>query len=177
MEMLFFDNIEKLARIVLTAAMVYLMIVAVTKVSGKRSTSQLNNFDWIVTVVIGSLGASTILLKNVPFIEGMSSILTLYLLQFLVTKYASISPSFSSFILSEPKIVFYQGQFLPDAMRDERLTRQELESVMRSNGIHSLDEIEAIVFESDATLNVITKDRDKDSTGIPETLIPLTYDS
>ena len=177
MEMLFFDNIEKLARIVLTAAMVYLMIVAVTKVSGKRSTSQLNNFDWIVTVMIGSLGASTILLKNVPFIEGMSSILTLYLLQFLVTKYASISPSFSSFILSEPKIVFYQGQFLPDAMRDERLTRQELESVMRSNGIHSLDEIEAIVFESDATLNVITKDRDKDSTGIPETLIPLTYDS
>lgn len=177
MEMLFFDNIEKLARIVLTASMVYLMIVAVTKVSGKRSTSQLNNFDWIVTVMIGSLGASTILLKNVPFIEGMSSILTLYLLQFLVTKYASISPSFSSFILSEPKIVFYQGQFLPDAMRDERLTRQELESVMRSNGIHSLDEIEAIVFESDATLNVITKDRDKDSTGIPETLIPLTYDS
>lgn len=177
MEMLFFDNIEKLARIVLTAAMVYLMIVAVTKVSGKRSTSQLNNFDWIVTVMIGSLGASTILLKNVPFIEGMSSILTLYLLQFLVTKYASISPSFSSFILSEPKIVFYQGQFLPDAMRDERLTRQELESVMRSNGIHSLDEIEAIVFESDATLNVITKDRDKDNTGIPETLIPLTYDS
>ena len=177
MEMLFFDNIEKLARIVLTAAMVYLMIVAVTKVSGKRSTSQLNNFDWIVTVMIGSLGASTILLKNVPFIEGMSSILTLYLLQFLVTKYASISPSFSSFILSEPKIVFYQGQFLPDAMRDERLTRQELESVMRSNGIHSLDEIEAIVFESDATLNVITKDRDKDSTGIPETLIPLTYNS
>ncbi len=177
MEMLFFDNIDKLARIILTAAMVYLLIVAVTKVSGKRSTSQLNNFDWIVTVMIGSLGASTILLKNVPFIEGMSSILTLYLLQFLVTKYASISPSFSSFILSEPKIVFYQGQFLPDAMRDERLTRQELESVMRSNGIHSLDEIEAIVFESDATLNVITKERDKDSTGIPETLIPLTYDS
>ena len=177
MEMLFFDNIDKLARIILTAAMVYLLIVAVTKVSGKRSTSQLNNFDWIVTVMIGSLGASTILLKNVPFIEGMSSILTLYLLQFLVTKYASISPSFSSFILSEPKIVFYHGQFLPDAMRDERLTRQELESVMRSNGIHSLDEIEAIVFESDATLNVITKERDKDSTGIPETLIPLTYDS
>lgn len=177
MDMLFFDNIEKLVRIVLTAAMVYLMIVVVTKISGKRSTSQLNNFDWIVTVMIGSLGASTILLENIPFIEGMSSILTLYLLQFLVTKYASISPAFSSFILSEPKIVFYQGQFLPEAMRDERLTRQELESVMRSNGIHSLDEVEAIVFESDATLNVITKDQDKSNTGISETLKPLTRDS
>lgn len=91
--------------------MVYLLIVLVTKVSGKRSTSQLNNFDWIVTVIIGSLGASTILLKDIPFVEGVSSILVLYLLQFLVTKYASISPQFSSFILSEPRIVFYQGSF------------------------------------------------------------------
>lgn len=60
MDMLFFDNIDKLGRIVLTAVTVYVLIVIITKVSGKRSTSQLNNFDWIVTVMIGSLGASTI---------------------------------------------------------------------------------------------------------------------
>ncbi len=157
MDMVFFDNIDKLGRIVLTTVMVYVLIVLVTKVSGKRSTSQLNNFDWIVTVMIGSLGASTILLKDIPFVEGVSSILVLYLLQFLVTKYASISPQFSSFILSEPRIVFYQGQFLPDAMRAERLTRQEIECAMRSEGMNSFDDIEAIVFESDAKLTIIPK--------------------
>ncbi len=175
MDMLFFDNIDKLGRIVLTTVMVYVLIVLTTKVSGKRSTSQLNNFDWIVTVMIGSLGASTILLKEVPLIEGFSSILVLYLLQFLVTKYASISPQFSSVILSEPRIVFYQGQYLPDAMRAERLTRQELECAMRSEGISSLNEIEAIVFESDAKLTVITKDNNNQNTDtISETLSPLT---
>ena len=157
MDMVFFDNIDKLGRIVLTTVMVYVLIVLLTKVSGKRSTSQLNNFDWIVTVMIGSLGASTILLKDIPFVEGISSILVLYLLQFLVTKYASISPQFSSFILSEPRIVFYQGQFLPDAMRAERLTRQEIECAMRSEGVHRFDDIEAIVFESDAKLTIIPK--------------------
>ena len=157
MDMVFFDNIDKLGRIVLTTVMVYIAIVAVTKVSGKRSTSQLNNFDWIVTVMIGSLGASTILLKDIPFIEGISSILVLYLLQFLVTKYASVSPQFSSFILSEPRIVFYQGQFLPDTMRAERLTRQEIECAMRSEGVNSFDNVEAIVFESDAKLTIIPK--------------------
>jgi len=157
MDMVFFDNIDKLGRIVLTTVMVYVLIVLVTKISGKRSTSQLNNFDWIVTVMIGSLGASTILLKDIPFVEGVSSILVLYLLQFLVTKYASISPQFSSFILSEPRIVFYQGQFLPDAMRAERLTRQEIECAMRSEGMNSFDDIEAIVFESDAKLTIIPK--------------------
>ena len=163
MDMVFFDNIDKLGRIVLTTVMVYVLIVLVTKVSGKRSTSQLNNFDWIVTVMIGSIGASTILLKDIPFVEGVSSILVLYLLQFLVTKYASISPQFSSFILSEPRIVFYQGQFLPDAMRAERLTRQEIECAMRSEGVHRFDDIEAIVFESDAKLTIIPKPSSTDA--------------
>ena len=113
MAMIFFDNVDKLGRIILTTVVVYVLIVTFTKISGKRSTSQLNNFDWIVTVMIGSLSASTILLKDIPIIEGMAAILSLYLLQFLVTKYASVSPQFSSFILSEPRIVFYQGQFLP----------------------------------------------------------------
>lgn len=176
MDMIFFDNIDKLGRIVLTSVMVYVLIVLVTKVSGKRSTSQLNNFDWVVTVMIGSLGASTILLKDVPFIEGVSSILVLYLLQFLVTKYASVSPQFSNFILSEPRIVFYQGQFLPDAMRSERLTRQEIECAMRSQGINCFDDVEAVVFESDAKLTIIPKPTDdthgKENT-ISQTIKPL----
>ncbi|WP_201588042.1 DUF421 domain-containing protein [Psychrobacter jeotgali] len=171
MDMLLFDHIDKLGRIVITAAMVYVLIVITTKASGKRSTSQLNNFDWIVTVMIGSLGASTILLKDIPFIEGGASIVTLYLLQFIVTKYSSISPSFSQLILSEPRVVFYQGQFLPEAMRAERLTQQELESAMRSEGIGSFDEVEAIIFESDATLAIIPKD--SKSTGVSETLKPV----
>ncbi|MDA5133975.1 MULTISPECIES: DUF421 domain-containing protein [Psychrobacter] len=181
MDMLFFDNIDKLGRIVLTAVTVYVLIVIITKVSGKRSTSQLNNFDWIVTVMIGSLGASTILLKDIPLIEGISSILVLYVMQFLVTKYASISPQFSSFILSEPRIVFYQGQFLPDAMRAERLTRQELECAMRSEGVNSFDDVEAIVFESDAQLTIIPKPTSSDNNDnhqseentVSETIAPL----
>ena len=181
MDMLFFDNIDKLGRIVLTAVTVYVLIVIITKVSGKRSTSQLNNFDWIVTVMIGSLGASTILLKDIPLIEGISSILVLYVMQFLVTKYASISPQFSSFILSEPRIVFYQGQFLPDAMRAERLTRQELECAMRSEGVNSFDDVEAIVFESDAQLTIIPKPTSFDNNDnhqseentVSETIAPL----
>ena len=75
----------------------------------------------------------------------------------MVTKYASISPPFSAFILSEPRIVFYQGQFLPDAMREERLTRQEIECAMRSEGMNNFDDIEAVVFESDAKLTIIPK--------------------
>ena len=110
MDMLF-DNIDKLGRIVLTTTMIYVLIVLVTKVSGKRSTSQLNNFDWVVTVMIGSLGASTILLKNIPFIEGASSILVLYLLQFLVTKYALSHRNLAVLFCPSRALFFTKGSF------------------------------------------------------------------
>ena len=145
---------------IISAAVVYICIVLLHKVSGKRSTSQLNNFDWVVTVMIGSIGASTVILKNVPIIEGMASIVTLLTLQYLVTKYASLSPEFANTILSEPRVVFYEGQFLPEAMRKERLTRQEIECAMRSEGIHDYEDVAAVIFESDAKLTVVPK-RDK----------------
>lgn len=64
-------------------------------------------------------------------------------------------------------------------MRDERLTRQEIECAMRSEGIHNFDEVEAVVFESDAKLTIIPKpspsysnNQEADDT-VSETIAPL----
>ena len=176
MEHLFFDDFGKLGRIVISAILVYVLIVLTTKIFGKRSVSQLNNFDWIVTVMIGSIGASTIILKGVPFVEGAASIITLYLLQLAVTKTAARSQRFREFILTEPRIVFFQGQFLDKAMHEERLYRQELVCAVRAQGFNSLDDIEAIVFESDAKLTVIPKantDGDTDFGKTSETIVEI----
>lgn len=162
MDNIFFSSWDTLLRIVIASVAVYVCIVVFHKVSGKRSSSQLNNFDWVVTVMIGSIGASTIVLSKVPVIEGMASIVTLLLLQYLVTKYSSHSPEFASLIISEPRVVFYQGQFLPEAMLKERLTRQEIECAMRAEGIHDFDDVAAVIFESDAQLTVIPK-RDEEN--------------
>lgn len=157
MDMIFFDSQQTLGRVVISSVVVYFCIVLFHKVSGKRSASQLNNFDWVVTVMMGSIGASTIILKNVPIIEGMASVITLLTLQYLVTKYSSISPHFAHTVLSEPRVVFYQGEFLPEAMRKERLNRQEIECAMRSEGIHDYKDVAAVIFESDAKLTVVPK--------------------
>ena len=144
-------------------------------------SSCLTNFDDIKTLFFNSAAKLIYVIKKDHFHDVCSSILVLYLLQFLVTKYASISPQFSSVILSDPRIVFYQGQFLPEAMRAERLTRQEIECAMRAEGINNFDDIEAVVFESDAKLSVIPKPKPSDTSddsqskdrSVSETLKPL----
>lgn len=178
MEKLFFDSQQTLVRMVVSAIVVYICIVLFHKVSGKRSTSQLNNFDWVVTVMIGSIGASTIILNNVPIVEGMASIVTLLSLQYMVTKYSALSPEFANLILSEPRIVFYQGQFLPEAMRKERLTKQEIECAMRSEGIHNFEDVAAVIFETDAKLTVVPKREEEDRLDEHGNIIPSdTLDS
>ncbi len=66
-------------------------------------------------------------------------------------------------------------------MRAERLTRQELECAMRSEGVNSFDDVEAIVFESDAQLTIIPKPTSSDNNDnnqseentVSETIAPL----
>ena len=175
MDKLFFDSWETLIRIVISSIPVYASIVILLKISGKRATSQLNNFDWIVTVMMGSIGASTVILKSVPIVEGMASIGMLLLLQFGVTKLATKSDKFASIILSDPAIVFYQGQFLRDAMTKERLTEQELMCAMREAGVHDPANVLAIVLESDAKLTVLKQNEDSDTSQTIKALVKSQF--
>lgn len=78
-------DIGDLLRIAATAPIVYLLIILFIRLSGKRSTSQMNNLDWIVTVALGSIAASTILLKDIAVAEGILAIGLLLAMQWLLT--------------------------------------------------------------------------------------------
>lgn len=81
----------------------------------------------------------------------------------------------------QSRVLFLSRAILPDAMRAERLTRQEIECAMRSEGVNSFDDVEAIVFESDAKLTIIPKlnpmdasDRDQNTEdSVSQTIRPL----
>lgn len=68
---IFFDGLESLIRTVIPGALLYVAVVLAVRIFGKRSTSQMNNFDWIVTVGSGSLLASGVLLKDVTVLEAV----------------------------------------------------------------------------------------------------------
>ncbi|WP_425222394.1 hypothetical protein [Psychroserpens sp.] len=92
MEKFFFDGQDNLLRIAFTAPIVYGIVILYIRVVGKRATSQMNSFDWIVTVAMGSLVASTIILKNISLLEGAFSIFLLLFMQYVLTKLMVFSP-------------------------------------------------------------------------------------
>lgn len=166
----FFDGWSGIIRIAIAAPIFYVAVILFIRISGKRSTSKMNNFDWIVTVALGSIVGSVILLKDVVILEGLEAIALLLILQYGVTKLSALVPAFSKAIRSSPTIVFFRGEFQEKTMQAERVTRAEILAAIREAGHPRLGAVEAVVLESDANLSVIPRQEE----GFPEILRGLS---
>lgn len=155
--MSFFESWQELLRISISALILYPFVILSVRITGKRSTSKMNNFDWIVTVAMGSMVGSGILLKDVVIADAMVAISLLLGFQYIVTKISSHSDFVSKAVHASPTLLYYNGTFLTANMKKERLTQGEIESVVRTEGYSSLSEIGAVIIETDASLSVLPK--------------------
>ena len=157
MDKLFYYNLDNLLRIVITAPVMYVAVVAFIRVSGKRMMAQMNNFDWIVTVAIGSLVASSIVFEDVTIIEVLLAMIVLLAFQVIVTKSSLESDQFAEVIKARPMLLVYRGKLLEENMAKERVSEHEVCSVIRKAGIASFDDVLAVTLESDGSVSVLPK--------------------
>ncbi len=68
---MFFQNWSGLLRTVVVGVLAYVALVALLRVSGKRTLSKMNAFDFVVMVALGSTLATILLSKNVALAEGV----------------------------------------------------------------------------------------------------------
>lgn len=154
---MFFDGWSNIVQILITAPLIYLLVIAGTRLSGKRSTSQMNNFDWIVTVAIGSLVGSAVISESISIAEAVVGIGALFVLQYFLTLASRYSSRVEAVVKANPKLLFENGRFIERAMSDERITRNEVLAAIREAGHRRLDEVHFVILESDARFSVIAR--------------------
>lgn len=155
---IFFDGSLDLLRAGVSAILLYAAIILLVRLTGKRSVAQLNNFDWIVIVVLGSLAATTILNNDVTLAESLVAMAALLFLQWGLTKVICVIPVTARLVKAEPRILFENGDYCADAMRRERVTPAEIRAAIRQKGLSSLSQVSCIVLETDARISVITEE-------------------
>ena len=96
-----------------------------------------------------------LLSKSVALAEGLLAFALLVGLQWAVAKLSVRSPRFSGLVKAEPKLLLHRGRFLDDALRDERVTRDEVLAALRAAGAADAAGVAAVVLETDGSLNVI----------------------
>ncbi len=156
-ERIFFSGWSGIIRILVVGVLAYVALVLALRTSGSRTLAKMHAYDLVVTVALGSTLATVILSKNVALAEGLTAFVLLIGLQFLITWLTIRSPMVGNLVTAEPVLLFYQGSFLRDQMRRSRVVEDEVRSVTREQGLASLDDVEAVVLESDGTFSVVQR--------------------
>lgn len=152
---MFFDSWAGLGRVLVVGTLAYVALVAILRISGKRTLTKLNAFDLVVTVALGSTLATVLLSQSVALAEGVLALALLVFLQFAITWLSVRSPGFQNLVKSEPTLIVHQGRFLDSAMRSQRITREEVMAALRANGVPDAAGVAAVVLETDGTIAVI----------------------
>lgn len=152
---LFYQGWSGMVRTVIVGMMAYVVLVLFLRISGKRTLAKLNAFDLVVTVALGSTLSAILLQESIALSEGAVALGLLIALQFLVTWVSVRSHVAAKIVRSEPTLLVRSGQLCPDAMHKQRVTEDEILSSVRSNGGQSLQDVDAVVLESDGSMSII----------------------
>lgn len=107
-------------------------------------------------MTIGSISATTILSTQTKFFEGVTAILTLVILQYIVSKINAHSKLFSKVIRSNPTLLYYDGEYIFTNLERMRISKEDILQEIRINSGVTIDEVQAVILESNGKLSVVT---------------------
>lgn len=152
-----FNSQSYLLNTLIVGFFAYIIIVVLLRLSGKRTLSKWNSFDFITTVAFGSILATLLLSKDTSLAQGSLGFALLVIFQYVITWVAARSDIIQKLIKSQPSLLLYQGQFQQETLKRERVTEGEVLAAIRANGSAAKEDIEAVVLETDGTFSVIPK--------------------
>lgn len=170
MKELFFHDGWSTAKVALTAVCLYVAVIAILRVSGKRTLAKMSAFDFVVTVALGSMIATVVLSHAVPLVDGIVGIATLAALQWGVAFLSTRSDRFRALISAQPELLYFRGEYLHRALRKNRLSAVDVLAAVRGEGLSGMEEVEAIILETTGSLSVVPRGG---SEGRGELLQPL----
>ncbi len=166
MEQFFFSSWQTLLRTLVVGALAYVTLLLFLRISGKRTLSKMNAFDLIVTVALGSTLATVVLSKDVALADGALAFALLVALQFVVTWSSVRARWVRRLVTGEPRMLLHRGDFLSSALRQARVTEDEIRAAVREAGLASLSDAEAVVLETDGSFSVIKRGNGQDRSSL-----------
>lgn len=168
---MFFEGWYAVLQVFVTSLFAYSILIVFLRVSGKRTLSKWNAFDFIVTIALGSILASVILSKDVVVLEGVLASALLIGFQFIITWLSVRISWFEDLIKAKPTLLYNNDKFLFDKMKNQRVSKSEILAAIRASSIGSLEKVKAVVLETDGSFSVIKKSENGDSNSALEDVI------
>lgn len=142
--------LEKLARPVI----VYLALVLLLRIFGKRELAQLNPFDLVVLLSLSNTVQNAIIGEDNSVTGGLVGAFGLLAINWLVVRFLYRSPRMTRMLEGNRTVLIRDGKVDVQALTRESLTREELIEVIHRQGFEAIHQIKRCELEPDGTFYV-----------------------
>ena len=158
---MFFEEtwLDIFARGIILSAIGLVWVTLLIRIVGLRSLSKMTNFDFVMTVALGSvLAAAATADKWQVFAQCLVAMAGLFLIQFVTSKIRKQSDAVEDAIQNRPIFLYKDGAFCEDAMKTARVTKSDVVAKMREANCLSLDKAQAVILEATGDVSVLHGD-------------------
>ncbi|APQ17146.1 DUF421 domain-containing protein [Maribacter hydrothermalis] len=152
-------SFKTVGQICVAAFFVYLYMMFITLVTGKRTFAKMTSFDFAVTIAMGSILADAVNKPVSNLMPAMVSIALLAGLQALFAKLLSSSTTVQKVITNTPILLMENGTILKDNMKKALVSQADLMGKLREANVLQLSQVKAVIFETTGDISVLHTDK------------------
>ena len=146
-----------MAIILIRTIIIYVAILISMRLMGKRQLGEMEISEFIVAALIADLAATPLQDIGVPLINGLVPVITLFILETLISGISMKSIKLRKIFFGAPEIIIKNGKIDESKMLKNRFTLDELMQELRSNGLLNTSTVEYGILETNGKLNIVLK--------------------
>jgi uncharacterized membrane protein YcaP (DUF421 family) len=148
-------------------AVVYVFLLILLRLTGKRQVGQLAPFDLVLLLVLSNAVQNSMNAGDNSLVGGLISATTLVGVNYLVGIATFRSKKLEAIIEGRPQVLIHNGKLFEDVMARAHLTHHELHAALRQSGCTCVDDVRSAVLENSGTISVISKVRKDEAPNEP----------
>jgi len=130
-----------------------------TKAMGKKQVSQLNLYDYVVGITIGSVAAEISINFEAKFLNGLIVMAVYTIVSILIAHFTAKSMKLRRFVVGVPIIIIEDGKILEDNVEKSKIDLSDLLQEARNNGYFDISEIEFAIMEANGKISFLPKSK------------------
>jgi len=144
---------------IVRATVVYLILLILFRISGKRSLAQITTFDFVLLLIISEAIQQALIASDNSMTNAVLLVLTLVALDIGMSFLKERSGVFEKLVDDVPLILVEDGKPIQERMRKERVDENDIMASARmSQGLERMDQIKYAVLERSGGISIIPKD-------------------
>src|SRR5271168_1053593 len=153
-----FPGVHVLLEVALRTTVVYIVVLAGVRLSGKREVGQMTPFDLTLLLLISNAVQNAMTGSDTSLLGGVVAAATLLLLNYVIAEVSGGNRRFRKFVQGQPSLLVHDGEVISSHMAREHVSMDELQCALREHGIASYHDVALAVLEVDGSISCLKYD-------------------